>query len=153
MRLLLDEQLDTREGHVADALNGLGQRNGLTFRAFHKDRPRLKMTDPEVVEYCRDNDFDALISFNHKDFGKKKALYRDLVACGVSVVVLRPPEEPAFRPERQAALLFQHLRCIAKHLDETPLLGPILLKLTATECVQRTLQELEDEFAGKRRLP
>jgi hypothetical protein len=55
----------------------------MTFRAYKKDRPKLKTTDPEIVEYCKTHDFDALVSFNLQDFGKKKALYHDLLASGV----------------------------------------------------------------------
>jgi hypothetical protein len=153
VRLLLDEQLDTPRGIVADALNIFTQRTGIRFEAFHAIRPRLKMSDREIVEFCAEQDFDGLVTFNHQDFGKKKALYRDLMASGVSVIVLRPPDHPAFRVERQAALIFQHMRCLEARLAETPLLGPVLLKLSISQCIPRTLQELEDEIEGKRRLP
>jgi len=112
------------------------------------------MEDDRVVQYCKLEGFDAVVSFNHKDFGKKKALYRDLLAAGVSVVVLRPPDQPAFTPERQVSLIMQHTRCIERNLSESQLLGPILLRLTRTECRKRTLEEIEAEFTkGPRKLP
>jgi hypothetical protein len=147
VRLLLDEQLDTREGIVSAALNSFTSRTGLSFRSLLTDKRGL--TDEQVVEYCGRNGFAAVISFNHRDFGKKKALYRDLMASGVSVVVLRPPKNPAFTPERQAGLVIHHIRCVEQHLQETK--SPILLRLSPTECRQRTLEEIEAEFSGDTR--
>jgi hypothetical protein len=152
VNLLLDEQLDNNDGSVSTALNAFTVRRALAFRSLRTDK--RGMQDDEVVRYCKDEGFDAVVSFNHRDFGKKKALYRDLMAAGVSVVVLRPPKQPAFTPERQASLITLHLRCIERHLTEMQLLGPVLIRLSPTECRQRTLGEIEAEFtADARTLP
>jgi hypothetical protein len=105
------------------------------------------MSDSEVVQFCGERGIDAVVSFNHRDFGKKKALYADLLGAGVSVVVLRPPKQFAFTPERQAALILQHFICIEKRLADAALTGPILLRLSPSECKLRTLADLEEEFS------
>jgi hypothetical protein len=152
VNLLLDEQLDTRDGSVSTALNAFNARTGLTTRSLRTEKRGMK--DDEVVRYCKDEGFDGVVSFNHRDFGKKKALYRDLMAAGVSVVVLRPPKHPAFTPERQLSLISQHLKCVERHLTGVQLLGPILIRLSPTECRQKTLEEIEAEFTeNTRRLP
>jgi hypothetical protein len=152
VNLLLDEQLDTHDGSVSIALNAFTARTGLTIRSLRTVKRGMK--DDEVVQYCKDEGFNAVVSFNHRDFGKKKALYRDLMAAGVSVVVLRPPKNPGFTPERQVSLISQHLQCIERHLTGVQLLGPILIRLSPTECRHRTLDEIEAEFTkDSRRLP
>ena len=146
--------LDARNNAVCVALNVFSDRTGLTFVPFPEEKRGRSVSDSEVVAMCKEQGIDALVSFNHRDFGKKKALYRDLMTAGVSVVVLRPPDKPAFTPERQVSLIMQHTRCIETHLTETHLVGPILLRLSATECRQRTIEEIESEFTDReRRLP
>ena len=151
MRLLLDEQLDYPAGTVAAALNQFAPRSDCTFERFPAGR--AGMADPEIPEHCRQNGFLALVSFNHRDFGRKLELYAELIEQGVSVVVLRPPDEEPFTPERQGALILRHLRRIAQLLAAAD--RPILVRVSPAECRQRTLDDLRGEFSrgGRRDLP
>jgi len=149
--VLLDEQLDTPQATVTHALNSFHLRSGLSFKSLRTETRGL--LDPDIPAYCKRENIVALVSFNHKDFGKKIPLYRELIAQGISVVVLRPPPVPAFTPERQAALILLHMRCIETHLNDVTA-GPILLRLSPSECRRRELADLQAEFeGGTRKLP
>jgi hypothetical protein len=141
--LLLDEQLDTHDGAVAKALNAMENYLGLSFSALRLESPGL--TDEEIPNHCRKRGHDALVSFNHRDFGKKLPLYEALLQAGISIVVLRPPKQVAFSPERQLALISHHARCIRKHLTAAALTGPVLIRLSPTECRQRSITEITAE--------
>lgn len=146
MNLLLDEQLDAA---VAASLNALSDRHGLTFRSIREIAPGTK--DQEIPGLCRDNSIDALVTANVHDFGAREVLFQALLAAGIHVVVVRPGKE-TLTPENQLSILVQHSMTIAKRV--TAATAPVLIRVTRSSVVERTLTELRAEILGpQRQLP
>ena len=145
MKLLLDEHFAPV---VADAGNALTTIHGLTFESLSNIAPGTK--DPDIPKLCRRRSVAALVTANVRDFGARQALYEALLAAGVSVVVLRPGRVK-LTPTIQAALLMQHSKVLEGHLSLAK--GPVLIRVTASGVVHRTLQELRDEITKGKKLP
>ncbi|MGA2302752.1 MAG: DUF5615 family PIN-like protein [Acidimicrobiales bacterium] len=142
MRFLLDENLHPL---TAEILSVLGRRDGHEF--IHILTVAVQGTDDsDIPAICQDNDVQALITVNHKDFGARKALYQALIASNVSVVVVRPGKL-RFITSNQVMVLsgaYPHFTKFA--VDAT---GPILIKVTPSGTVSRSLEELEAEILGQ----
>jgi predicted nuclease of predicted toxin-antitoxin system len=149
VNLLLDEQLDSPDMRVAQALSILGSAYECAFRSLRVEAPGMK--DPDIPAYCQREGIDALVSANIRDFGARQALYEALVTAGVSVVVIRPQRKQSLSVEQQASLLTTNLRYIAEHL--TGASEPILIRANESGAAERTLDDLRHEILGEGRLP
>ena len=146
MKALLDEQLDAA---VAVGLNAMSHRHGMSVDSIRSFAAGTK--DEDIPGLCKRDGYDVLISANVRDFGAKLPLYEALLDAGVSVVVLRPGRKQILTPEVQLGVLAQHSGSIG-----TMLAGGSprkLLRVTQSGVVERTLDDLREEFQGDTRLP
>jgi hypothetical protein len=148
VKALLDEQLSEAP---ARALTAFSRALDVDDEYIHiYDLGAGGMDDPDIPALCRDHAVDLLITANVADFGARKALYAALLGAGVSVAVLRPGKH-RFNVEAQHAMLAFHRETITRHLEATVI--PILLRVTFSSVVPRTLDELIKEIEGGGGLP
>lgn len=146
MNVLLDEQLDAA---VADGLNAMAHRHGMVATSIRTFAAGTK--DEDIPQLCRSGGYGALISANVRDFGAKLPIYEALLGAGVSVVVLRPGRKQILTPEVQLGVLVQHSSSIGAMLPASG--SPKLLRVTQSGVVERSLDELRQEFEGNPALP
>lgn len=141
MRFLLDENVSHS---IAPALRALGE-PGEVYGHVLEVAGRPRVTDDEVVELCRTEGFDALITLNVRDFGARLHYYAALRDRGVHVVVVRPGKE---QPDlhQQMAMVCGQFNAVRRILDRAA--GATLVKVTRTSAHERTLDELVNELTG-----
>ena len=149
MHYALDEMFDVEAARV---LNLLARRYGDEVSYLLDFAPR-STEDLDIPALCDEHGIGVLITVNYKDFGAKKALYQTLLDQGVHVVVLRPGKQVLYT-ETQVALISGSYRSIRMKLSEVQNLETkLLLRVTQSGVVQRTLEELIAEFAAPTVLP
>lgn len=143
MNYLLDEQLHQ---DVADSLQVLRRTKSDSFRhVYGVDAGGIQ--DPQIPQLCKDQQVDALITANYKDFGARKALYAALLRADVNVVVLRPGKAK-LDIENQMRMITASINRIEVLLAQAT--EPILIKVDASgTCTARHLGALVSEIDGE----
>ncbi len=141
MRFLLDEDVSPT---VADAMQAMAEPGDVYVHVLAL-AGRNGLLDDEVVELCHKEQGDTLITLNVKDFGARKHYYASLNQRAISVVVARPAKQ---QPDtyQQVALICAQFETVRAMLATAT--GPILIKLTRSSAVRRTLEELLAEVQG-----
>jgi Domain of unknown function (DUF5615) len=144
VRALLDEQLNEASARALAAFSLSRGRDDDYVHIY--DLGAGGMADAEIPALCKEHSVDLLITANVVDFGARKALYAALIDAGVSVAVLRPGRQ-RFDAEVQHAMLALHRATIVRRLEEAH--SPILLRVSFSQVVVRTLDELISEIEGQ----
>lgn len=139
MRFLLDEQLSPALG---PALSALGE------QFIHIDElGGGGSSDDQVVQLCRANDCEVLVTMNVRDFGARLYYYKALLDRGIHVVVGRWPRKGS-QPDagKQLALFAQHYGALKGKLLTAD--SPTLVIVRQSGIRVRDLSELVDEIDG-----
>lgn len=139
---------------AAPPLNHLARLSG--DRVSHLlDFARASTRDEDIPALCKAENVGVLLSVNFRDFGAKKLLYETLMDQGIHIGVLRPGKGRKLYPESQVSLIAQHLRYMHRTFSDVPPNAQrMLVRLTESGAVARSLDELIDEIENpKRSLP
>jgi hypothetical protein len=143
--ILSDEDLIWTDLH--ERLNELGSQYGCEFVPFPVRYRNRSIPDGDVPEICRGEGASALLSANYKEFARHLLYYQALLDAGVSVIVLRQPNQATNDAdvEYQVALIEPRLRNIVRRLERTT--EPLLFAVNESGVRIRRLQELIDQFS------
>ena len=112
----MDEDLSSPV--LAARLNALSEESGCTFRILPEYAEGFD--DAELPEVCRQEDAIAILTHDKSDFGAEIAVQQAVVTAGVSVVMLRLPNQKTQRPDIDilAGRITRHLPSIVQALED-----------------------------------
>jgi hypothetical protein len=134
----MDEDLSSPV--LAARLNALSEESGCTFRTLPEHAEGSD--DADLPDVCRQEGAVAILTHDKSGFGAEIAVQQAVVTAGVSVVMLRLPNEKTERPDLNflAGRIITHLLSIVEALEGAQ--ESLLITVRKDKAVPRNLPEL-----------
>jgi len=138
VKVLMDEDLSSPA--LVARLNAISEQSGCTFQTLPEHAEGSDDTD--LPDVCQQEGAVAILTHDKSDFGAEIAVQQAVVTAGVSVVVLRLPNEKTQRPDLNflASRIMEHLPEIVEALENAQ--DSLLIAVRKDRVVPRNLAEL-----------
>ncbi len=138
MIVLMDEDLSSPV--LAARLNALSRDSGCTFQTLPEYAEGFD--DADLPDVCNQEGAVALLTHDKSDFGAEIAVQQAVVTVGISVVMLRLPNQKTQRPDIDflAGRIIEHLPSIVSALEGTQ--ESLLIAVRKDKVVPRNLPQL-----------
>ncbi len=125
---------------LAARLNALSAESGCTFQTLPEHAEGSD--DADLPEVCLQEGAVALLTHDKSDFGAEIAVQQAVVTAGVSVVMLRLPNQKTQRPDLDflAGRVIEHLPSIVEALEDAQ--DSLLITVRKDKVNPRNLPEL-----------